>query len=63
MSLPSNLDSDYYTAYSTPNGKNDPQRIVGGKGGENYYTKDHYKTFNKIVDKFKNYFGGSKKKT
>ncbi|TFF14686.1 hypothetical protein EXW72_03890 [Pseudomonas sp. BCA14] len=38
----------YYTEYVHPTpgiAGSGPQRIVVGKGGEMYYTADHYKTF------------------
>jgi hypothetical protein len=37
----------YYTEYvvPTPNFHPGPQRIVTGKGGDMYYTPDHYDTF------------------
>lgn len=43
--------SGYYTEYvhPTPGFESPgPQRIVIGRGGENYYTPDHYKTFIRI---------------
>ncbi|UFI47588.1 ribonuclease domain-containing protein [Pseudomonas savastanoi] len=43
----------YYTEYVHPTpgivGPG-PQRIVVGKGGEMYYTADHYKTFMMLAD-------------
>jgi ribonuclease T1 len=41
----------YYREYTvpTPGAKNrGARRIVRGKGGETYYTSDHYKTFTRI---------------
>lgn len=37
----------YYTEYvvPTPNTRPGPQRIITGKGGDMYYTPDHYDTF------------------
>lgn len=43
--------SGYYTEYvhPTPGFESPgPQRIVIGRGGETYYTPDHYKTFIRI---------------
>jgi ribonuclease T1 len=41
----------YYREYTvpTPGAKNrGARRIVRGKGGETYYTRDHYRTFERI---------------
>ncbi|WP_407082811.1 ribonuclease domain-containing protein [Pseudomonas germanica] len=41
-------ETRYYTEYVHPTpgiAGPGPQRIVVGKGGEMYYTADHYKTF------------------
>lgn len=46
--LPSKMDSEYYHEYlqKTPDLNHaGTQRIVQGKGGELYYTSDHYHTF------------------
>ena len=62
--LPMQPDPNYYTAYDTALGKTNDQRIVTGKSGEQYYTDKHYQkgSLNRIIDKFKNYFGGRKNK-
>ncbi|QBX42044.1 hypothetical protein E4T63_16210 [Pseudomonas fluorescens] len=47
MDLPQK-PAGYYTEYVHPTAGIaglGPQRIVVGKGGEMYYTADHYKTF------------------
>ena len=49
--LPKHSDSKYYMAYdiNVPGTTNrGTQRFVIGKNGERYYTKDHYKSFNKV---------------
>ncbi len=49
--LPVKKDSSYYQEYTvpTPGVKGaGPQRIIQGKGGEYYYTPDHYKTFSPL---------------
>jgi guanyl-specific ribonuclease Sa len=46
--LPAKADPNYYNEYVHPTqGTNGPgtQRIIIGKGGEYYYSPDHYKTF------------------
>jgi ribonuclease T1 len=43
----------YYLEYTvrTPGARDrGPRRIVAGKGGEYYYTDDHYRTFRRIVE-------------
>jgi len=42
----------YYREYTvkTPGlGGRGPRRIVAGRGGEYYYTDDHYRTFRRII--------------
>jgi len=44
-------DRGYYREYTvrTPGTKDrGARRIVGGRGGEHYYTEDHYRTFRRI---------------
>lgn len=44
-------DAGYYTKHvvPTPGVKGvGPQRLIVGKGGEEYYTGDHYKTFTRV---------------
>jgi guanyl-specific ribonuclease Sa len=52
--LPSAADPNYYTEHViiTPgiSGRPGPQRLVTGRGGEAYYTGDHYKSFTKVRD-------------
>lgn len=43
----------YYREYTvkTPGGRDrGPRRIVVGRGGEYYYTDDHYRTFRRIIE-------------
>lgn len=43
----------YYREYTVPTpGRRDrgPRRIVGGRGGELYYTDDHYRSFRRIIE-------------
>jgi ribonuclease T1 len=43
----------YYREYTVPTpGARDrgPRRIVGGRGGELYYTDDHYRSFRRIIE-------------
>ena len=43
---------DYYREYTVKSpGARDrgPRRIVAGRGGEYYYTDDHYRTFRRII--------------
>jgi ribonuclease T1 len=43
----------YYREYTvrTPGVRDrGPRRIVAGKGGEYYYTEDHYRTFKRILE-------------
>lgn len=49
--LPVKNDPEYYREYvvRTPGLKSvGPQRVIVGKGGEAYYTPDHYKTFIRV---------------
>lgn len=50
--LPSAADPNYYTEHviRTPgiNNRPGPQRLITGKGGEAYYTGNHYKSFTKV---------------
>jgi hypothetical protein len=49
--LPGKNDPDYYREYTvnTPGAKDrGARRIVRGKGGETYYTDDHYRNFIQI---------------
>ncbi len=43
----------YYREYTVPTpGRDDrgPRRIVTGRGGELYYSADHYRTFRRIIE-------------
>jgi ribonuclease T1 len=43
----------YYREYTvkTPGARDrGPRRIVTGRGGEYYYTEDHYRTFRRIIE-------------
>jgi ribonuclease T1 len=43
----------YYREYTVPTpgaGDRGARRIVGGRGGELYYTDDHYRTFRRIIE-------------
>lgn len=43
----------YYREYTvkTPGAKDrGPQRIVAGRGGEYYYSADHYRSFRRIIE-------------
>lgn len=43
----------YYREYTVPSPAardRGPRRIVAGRGGELYYTDDHYRTFRRIID-------------
>jgi ribonuclease T1 len=43
----------YYHEYTvkTPGARDrGPRRIVTGRGGEYYYTEDHYRTFRRIIE-------------
>ncbi len=43
----------YYREYTVPTpGARDrgARRIVAGRGGEFYYTEDHYRTFKRIIE-------------
>jgi ribonuclease T1 len=45
-------DGGYYREYTVKSpGVRDrgPRRIVAGRGGEYYYTDDHYRTFRRII--------------
>jgi len=49
--LPTKGDKSYYTesdVFSNAKGKRGAERIVTGKGGEVYYTPDHYDNFVKL---------------
>lgn len=44
----------YYREYTvkTPGAKDrGPRRIVAGRGGEYYYSDDHYRSFRRIIEK------------
>ena len=46
-------DRGYYREYTVPTpgaGDRGARRIVGGRGGERYYTDDHYRTFRRIIE-------------
>lgn len=43
----------YYREYTVPTpgaGDRGARRIVGGRGGELYYTDDHYRSFRRIIE-------------
>jgi ribonuclease T1 len=43
----------YYREYTVPSPElrdRGPRRIVAGRGGELYYTDDHYRTFKRIIE-------------
>jgi ribonuclease T1 len=44
----------YYREYTvkTPGARDrGARRIIAGRGGERYYTEDHYRTFRRIIEK------------
>ena len=43
----------YYREYTvtTPGARDrGPRRIIAGRGGEYYYTEDHYRSFRRIIE-------------
>ncbi|MEK6871675.1 MAG: RHS repeat-associated core domain-containing protein [Nanoarchaeota archaeon] len=50
--LPTKTDTSYYTAHDVTTRKN-PERIISSKSGETYYSKDHYKNFDEVINKIK----------